>query len=107
MNFYNYIENARYEMLELVNGWTREGAETKARIMDSLDKARWEYTQNCKLVDVLVDTNEELRKMVRSMIIPLNPAQRDWLDKTFTELYGEGLYAMLERLGIEVPMIGR
>ena len=45
MTFYNYIENARYEMFRLVNGWTREGAETKARILESLDNARIEYMQ--------------------------------------------------------------
>lgn len=57
MTFYNHIEDARYEMFRLVNGWTSEGAETKARISESLDNARSEYMQkeseNTKLRDLV------------------------------------------------------
>jgi membrane-bound lytic murein transglycosylase MltF len=56
MTFYNYIENVRYEMFSLVNGWTRKGAETKARISQSLDQARYEYNQ-------LKAENDRLRKL--------------------------------------------
>lgn len=56
MTFYNYIENVRYEMFNLVNGWTRKGAETKARISQSLDQARYEYNQLRELIyDMLKD----------------------------------------------------
>lgn len=56
MTFYNYIENVRYEMFNLVNGWTRKGAETKARISESLDQARNEYNQLRELIyDMLKD----------------------------------------------------
>ena len=56
MTFYNYIENVRYEMFKLVNDWTHEGAETKARISESLDQARNEYNQLRELVyDMLED----------------------------------------------------
>jgi regulator of replication initiation timing len=56
MTFYNYIENVRYEMFNLVNDWTRKGAETKARISQSLDQARDEYNQ-------LKVENDKLRKL--------------------------------------------
>lgn len=56
MTFYNYIENVRHEMFKLVNDWTHEGAETKARISESLDQARNEYNQLRELVyDMLED----------------------------------------------------
>lgn len=56
MTFYNYIEDVRFEMFELVNTWTHEGAETKARISKNLDQARNEYNQLRELVyDMLVD----------------------------------------------------
>ena len=64
MTFYNYIENVRYEMFKLVNGWTQEGAETKARISESLDKARWEYMQieseNAKLQKLCAELGIEV-----------------------------------------------
>ena len=57
MTFYNHIESARYEMFRLVNDWTNEGSETKARISGSLDKARREYAQK-------ESENERLRELV-------------------------------------------
>lgn len=65
MTFYNYIENVRYEMFKLVNSWTHEGAETKARISESLDKARRKYVQkeseNAKLRKLIIDVHEALK----------------------------------------------
>lgn len=56
MTFYNYIENVRFEMFKLVNDWTYEGAETKARISQNLDQARYEYNQLRELIyDMLED----------------------------------------------------
>lgn len=60
MTFYNYIENVRYEMFKLVNDWTYEGAKTKARISESLDKARWEHMQ-------MEVENANLQKLVQYM----------------------------------------
>lgn len=62
MTFYNYIENVRYEMFKLVNGWTREGAETKARISESLDQARREYMQ-------MESENAKLRELAHLVAI--------------------------------------
>jgi hypothetical protein len=65
MTFYNHIESARCEMFKLVNGWTREGAETKARISESLDQARREYMQmeseNAKLRGLLAGDETQRR----------------------------------------------
>ena len=65
MTFYNHIESARYEMFRLVNGWTREGAETKARISESLDQARREYMQ-------IESENAKLRELVRFIMHQCN-----------------------------------
>ena len=59
MTFYNYIENVRYEMFKLVDGWTYEGAETKARISESLDQARREYMQ-------MESENAKLRELCKA-----------------------------------------
>jgi len=92
MTFYNYIENVRYEMFNLVNGWTRKGAETKARISQSLDQARYEYEQkkieNAKLRKLCVD----LRFCKRHNCLTCSHGR--FCDMHFTERYAE--------LGIEV-----
>lgn len=59
MTFYNYIENVRYDMFKLVNDWTYEGAAMKARISETIDKARWEHmkmeVENTKLRKLCAD----------------------------------------------------
>ena len=59
MTFYNYIENVRYEMFKLVDSWTYEGAETKARISESLDQARRAYMQ-------MESENAKLRELCKT-----------------------------------------
>ena len=103
MTFYNYIENVRYEMFDLVNGWTRKGAETKARISQSLDQARDEYNQ-------LKVENDKLRELSLIMLKCIKANERRvsicWecpMHKQFDELRS---YCCLEdeikKLGVEI-----
>lgn len=61
MTFYNYIENVRHEMSNLINCWTLKGAKTKARISRNLDQARYEYDQ-------LKAENDKLQKLIYDML---------------------------------------
>jgi hypothetical protein len=90
VTFYNYIENARYEMFRLVNGWTREGAETKARISESLDNARIEYMQK-------ESENAKLRELLHDAAIEL------YVNGNITDGATELLFDQMRELGIEVP----
>lgn len=93
MTFYNHIESARYEMFRLVNGWTREGAETKARISESLDQARREYMQ-------MESENAKLRKLLSAAYRCTNVGP-SCLDCRITA-GGCTLLSAMRELGIEV-----
>ena len=125
MTFYNYIEDARYEMFKLINGWTREGAEIKGRISESLDNARIEYMQkeseNAKLQEkimrlqadweserdyanqmetkekIAVDENTELRELVQGLWFALLYSGMSPDGAT-----GKGFARQIRKLGIEV-----
>lgn len=103
MTFYNYIENVRYEMFSLVNSWTHKGAETKARISQSLDQARYEYDQ-------LKAENDKLQELSLIMLKCIKANERKalicWecpMHKQFDELRS---YCCLEHeakeLGVEI-----
>lgn len=61
MTFYNHIENVRTMAINLTNGEPWHGVIDKARVFDSLDASRREYTQ-------LQEENAKLRKMVVTLM---------------------------------------
>ena len=87
MTFYNYIENVRHEMSNLINCWTLKGAKTKARISQSLDQARYEYDQLKAENDRLRKLCEDLRFCKRNDCLTCSHGR--FCDMHFDERYAE------------------
>lgn len=56
----------------------------------------------CKLVDVLVDENRELRELVRSVLVLRYDPVYKWLDATTAEVCGKSFTEQARELGVEV-----
>lgn len=108
MTFYNYIENVRYQVFELVNGWSQTGVADKAYANENLDGARREYMQ-------LESDNAKLREQLQGILDKFLEGYMSEGDESPCDLCDEWsscsvqedgkciFYDRLRELGVEVP----
>ena len=65
-----------------------------------LDKEQAEYV--AERIKRLEQENDELRSMVKAVLVLIHDPTYEWLDATLTDLFGKGFTEQARELGIEV-----